>query len=330
MKLSNYIPISRDLFNHQLWLEDRVYSKFEAWLDLIQMARFEDTKKYIGNNVIEIKRGQIHATYRFLANRCGWSTKKVGGYFELLITEKMVKKETEEKTGQTLITICNYDKYNAKINSEETDEETARKQQGNEKETRRKREGNEKETKSNKDNIENNEKNEKESKEDILSAGAKKKLEGSDSIFDSEKKEKGSAQKEKKFDRSTFIEILIREGADPKHVDDWIKVRIAKRAVFTETALNKFLKECYINNFPVAAAVKICAEKSWQGFEYKWLIKDDYGKSTSKGINSRDERAREIEDLEQFADNILKAGSAIRNGCEIIEHSNDIIPIQEF
>ena len=48
-----YIPISRRLFEHQLWCEERIYSRFEAWLDLIQSARFEDTKQLIGNRFIE-------------------------------------------------------------------------------------------------------------------------------------------------------------------------------------------------------------------------------------------------------------------------------------
>lgn len=56
-----YIPISRRLFEHQLWCEERIYSRFEAWLDLIQSARFEDTKQLIGNRFIEVKRGQILA-----------------------------------------------------------------------------------------------------------------------------------------------------------------------------------------------------------------------------------------------------------------------------
>lgn len=142
-----YIPISRRLFEHPFWCEERVFSRFEAWLDIVQSARFEDTKQLIGNRFIEVKRGQMLVSLRFLAGRWQWSTKKVNSFLDLLIQDKMIIKETPKETGQTVITICNYDKYN--FISQEL--ETEKKQQGNTKETLRKQQGN----KINKDNKEN-------------------------------------------------------------------------------------------------------------------------------------------------------------------------------
>lgn len=139
-----YIPISRRLFEHPFWCEERVFSRFEAWLDIVQSARFEDTKQLIGNRFIEVKRGQMLVSLRFLAGRWQWSTKKVNSFLDLLIQDKMIIKETPKETGQTVITICNYDKYN--FISQEL--ETEKKQQGNTKETARKQQGN----KINKDN----------------------------------------------------------------------------------------------------------------------------------------------------------------------------------
>ena len=107
-----YIPISRRLFEHPFWCEERVFSRFEAWLDIVQSARFEDTKQLIGNRFIEVKRGQMLVSLRFLAGRWQWSTKKVNSFLDLLIQDKMIIKETPKETGQTVITICNYDKYN--------------------------------------------------------------------------------------------------------------------------------------------------------------------------------------------------------------------------
>lgn len=143
-EISNYIPISRKIFEHRFWCEDREYSRFEAWIDLIQSARFEDGKKYIGNKVLHLKRGQIHASIRFLADRWGWSTKRVLGFLELLYEDEMAIKETHKETGHTVITICKYDSYNFHYEKW--------KQDGNTKETPRKQEGNE----TNKDNKENN------------------------------------------------------------------------------------------------------------------------------------------------------------------------------
>jgi len=142
-----YIPISRRIFEHPFWCEDRVFSRFEAWLDIVQSARFEDTNQLIGNRFIEVKRGQVLVSLRFLSGRWQWSTKKVNSFLDLLIQDKMIIKETPKETGQTVITICNYDKYN--FISQEL--ETEKKQQGNTKETLRKQQGN----KINKDNKEN-------------------------------------------------------------------------------------------------------------------------------------------------------------------------------
>lgn len=142
-----YIPISRRLFEHPFWCEERVFSRFEAWLDIVQSARFEDTKQLIGNRFIEVKRGQMLVSLRFLSGRWQWSTKKVNSFLDLLMQDKMIIKETPKETGQTVITICNYDKYNF-ISQ---DLETEKKQQGNTKETPWKQQGN----KINKDNKEN-------------------------------------------------------------------------------------------------------------------------------------------------------------------------------
>lgn len=122
-----YIPISRRLFEHPFWCENRTFSKFEAWLDVLQSARFENSKQLVGNRLIEVKRGQFPVSLRFLAGRWGWSTKKVNSFLDCLMHDKMIAKKTHKETGQTIITICNYDKYNS--NSDERKQ--GKKQEGN-------------------------------------------------------------------------------------------------------------------------------------------------------------------------------------------------------
>lgn len=158
-----YIPISRRLFEHPFWCEERVFSRFEAWLDLVRSARFEDTKQLVGNRFIEVKRGQILVSLRFLAGRWQWSTKKVNSFLDLLIQDKMIIKETPKETGQTVVTICNYDKYN--FVSQEL--ETQKKQLGNSEETPWKQQGN-------KINKDNKEKELEESKENSTNVEEKK------------------------------------------------------------------------------------------------------------------------------------------------------------
>lgn len=121
-RLTNYIPISRKLFEHVFFSEQRVFSKFEAWVDLLQEARY-DTKegsRLIGGKVIKIKRGEIPASLRYLAERWDWSKNKVDSFIKLLESEGMITKRTATGTTQTIITICKYNDYNALITQEGT------------------------------------------------------------------------------------------------------------------------------------------------------------------------------------------------------------------
>lgn len=106
MKLTNYIPISRKLFEHQLWNEKRTFSRFEAWLDILQSARFRDAKTLTGSRWVTVKRGQMQGSLRYLSQRWNWSVKKVSTFLKLLEQDKMILKEIAQETGQTIITVC--------------------------------------------------------------------------------------------------------------------------------------------------------------------------------------------------------------------------------
>ena len=45
MNEKGYLMLSRKFFSHKLWREARVFSECEAWLDLLQSARFEATEE---------------------------------------------------------------------------------------------------------------------------------------------------------------------------------------------------------------------------------------------------------------------------------------------
>lgn len=97
-----------------------------------------------------------------------------------------------------------------------------------------------------------------------------------------EKRKKVAPKKEKGFTKEAFRNTLLEFGAIESHIEDWFKVRISKRAQFTETALQAFLNECNKNNFPVSDAVRICAERSWQGFKYQWIINENQRNATGQ------------------------------------------------
>lgn len=111
--LTNFIPISRKLFENQLWKQKRVFSWAEAWLDLIQMARYEETEGKVitgDGKVIKYYRTEIVASNRYLAKRWIWGNSKLSKFLLFLKDERMI--ETRLSQGITIVQILNYDLYN--------------------------------------------------------------------------------------------------------------------------------------------------------------------------------------------------------------------------
>lgn len=111
-----FIKLSRKFFKNPLWKEPRRYSRSEAWLDLIFMARFEDSQQILRNRVIEVQRGEIIASRRFLEERWSWGSTKVVNFLNYLQNNSMINQR--QTSGQTIIILCNYDTYNPPQTSE--------------------------------------------------------------------------------------------------------------------------------------------------------------------------------------------------------------------
>ena len=107
-----FIRINRKIFDNFLWKENRVYSRFEAWIDLIQLMCYkkEGDEKIINGVVVRFKRSQYPVSYSFLSQRWNWSIHKVRIFINLLKSEKQASTETTNVT--TILTLINYDTYN--------------------------------------------------------------------------------------------------------------------------------------------------------------------------------------------------------------------------
>jgi hypothetical protein len=69
---------------------------------------------------------------------------------------------------------------------------------------------------------------------------------------------------------------LIALGVDPDALDDWKRVRVAKRAgSITKTVVERMKRESAKANITIADAVRTCAERGWQGFDAEWVNKPD-------------------------------------------------------
>lgn len=126
-----YIAISRKLFQHELFTEKREYSRFEAWVDLIQLCAFEENNSMLfKGRVITWGRGQTIASVRYLQQRWSWkSVDKVFCFLELLRSQEMIQTDKEQGIGR--ITLCKYDDYNPKPNRNRNSDRTPAEQRPN-------------------------------------------------------------------------------------------------------------------------------------------------------------------------------------------------------
>ncbi|MQX26142.1 hypothetical protein GHJ49_00550 [Alistipes sp. dk3620] len=111
--MDSFIRLNRKFFTNVYWSQQRTFSLSEAWLDLIQMARFDAepaTKELPNGRLITIKRGEIHAGLRFLSDRWGWSVEKTQRYINKHIKKHEIERRTEH--GESIISLCNYEYYN--------------------------------------------------------------------------------------------------------------------------------------------------------------------------------------------------------------------------
>lgn len=89
--------------------KDEPYTEREAWEWLISEATYEDQVVNIMNNPVRLDRGQVSHSVRFLADKWHWTKSQVETYLNKLKKWDMVR--TENRTGQNIITICNYSQY---------------------------------------------------------------------------------------------------------------------------------------------------------------------------------------------------------------------------
>ena len=125
-KDKGFIKLDRSIFEHWIFQDAE---KFRAFVDLIQLARWRDEKLLIGNEVVLIPRGSYYTSELKLADRWGWSRKKIREFFKLLEKEQMIIKKGTTKG--TMLTVVNYGLYQ----DEGTTKDTTKEQQKNIKRT---------------------------------------------------------------------------------------------------------------------------------------------------------------------------------------------------
>lgn len=104
---ANWIMLSRQITEHKLWRGE--FSRGQAWIDMLLLANWKPGGIRIRGNDVELKRGQLTGSGRFLSARWKWSITKLNRFLDELESDHQIVREKSNVT--TVITIVNYDKY---------------------------------------------------------------------------------------------------------------------------------------------------------------------------------------------------------------------------
>ena len=115
--MAGWIKVYRELADH--WLA-RHPEKLGWWVLLLLKVAHEDKKVLVGNQMVELKRGQIIASLTFLAELWQTSKRTAERFVELLEKEQMLSRCVSRKVS--VITICNYESYQEKKRGKRADE----------------------------------------------------------------------------------------------------------------------------------------------------------------------------------------------------------------
>lgn len=116
-----WIKVHRSITECFIWT-DKPFDKARAWIDLLLLVCHKDKKILIDGKPFTVSRGSYLLSRGKLAERWGWSLKKLDNYLRVLESEDMVTTFSTKKG--IVITIVNYDKFQVQGTTEDTVEDT--------------------------------------------------------------------------------------------------------------------------------------------------------------------------------------------------------------
>jgi len=118
-----YIAIWRKIQDHEFYREKRVFSKYEAWIDILMESQhsYEPQKVMLGMKILYCNYGESLKSMKTWGRRWGWGKTKVKRFLDLL--QRMNQIVYANETITTRIKVINYESYDPKRNAYETETE---------------------------------------------------------------------------------------------------------------------------------------------------------------------------------------------------------------
>lgn len=106
-----HIKISRRAYaTDPYWLEPREFSKWEAWEWFIQAAAWEPVTRDVTGIIVELKRGEVLASIRYLSDKWCWGHKQTRLFLANLLKTGRLRAQRETQAG-TVYLLVKYDTY---------------------------------------------------------------------------------------------------------------------------------------------------------------------------------------------------------------------------
>lgn len=116
--MSGWFAVSRDILDHSIFdgRPDRLY----AWIWFLSSAAYKDTKQDVGGQIVDVPRGSICASQSMMQDGTGMSRQALRTFLELMKNANTLSTTpaTNATKARTIVTICNYDKYQSAQPSE--------------------------------------------------------------------------------------------------------------------------------------------------------------------------------------------------------------------
>jgi hypothetical protein len=106
--MSGTVNISRRIWSDTAF-KPEPFTEREAFMWIIMEASYKPREKRIGNVVVDLTRGQLATSVRFMCVAWNWSKSRVDRFLKRLENRDMIG--TESGTGINVITVCKYDEY---------------------------------------------------------------------------------------------------------------------------------------------------------------------------------------------------------------------------
>lgn len=111
--MSGWFAVKRGALEHELFAPKGPFSKFEAWVWMVENAPFKDGEVIIKGKTYPTKRGHLYHSIRFMAGKFRWSEKAVRVFVNGLVEAGVLEKRGAHLGAHfgAQLRLCNYDKY---------------------------------------------------------------------------------------------------------------------------------------------------------------------------------------------------------------------------